>query len=283
LFLAVGIGLAIWFAQRAVAIFASLVLAINVAFLWPCIAGSVPAARTPTNGGSFAIVHANLGLQAEVPKGLVDLIEATDPDIVFLQEVTPNAADQLESSFPTFSVIQSCPRSDSRGVAALASRQPVRGFSVISSTIARLAANVTDRPHVTMQVAVQGTRCQIISFHCKRPSSSETIAIQQAEYVALAEWFQSNRKNAALAIGDFNSTPWSKPVRELIVNAHMPSIQSGLGIGPTWPAGRFQSLGIPIDLCIHNAGVATVSMTGAPVGSDHLPLYCRVYVDQQTR
>ena len=146
-----------------------------------------------------------------------------------------------------------------------------------STTVVRFAAAITDRPNVEVLLSWDGQPLRLLSFHCKRPSNSKDLAIQTAEYNALADWFQQRPEAPAVAVGDFNATPWSQRVRSFLSQASLPQMQTGFSLRPSWPSGSIGLMGIPIDLCVHNSFLQVVEgEVGPDIGSDHYPIYYQI-------
>ena len=255
------------------AVVIALFLALNLYFLVPCIRST----GLPHSGSSVTIIHANLGRQTKPPEALIAYVKERNPDFVCLQELTPALASELPAMFPAHEVLDSEPRIDSRGIALLARSKLPHGLRVHSTEIVRFAESVTDRPCAQVLLSWDGQPLRLLSFHCKRPSNSENLDIQAAEYQALADWFQRKPGTLAVALGDFNATPWSRRVRSFLNQAGLPQEQTGLSLRPSWPAGPIGLLGIPIDLCVHNSFVQVAEgEVGPDIGSDHYPIYCRI-------
>jgi endonuclease/exonuclease/phosphatase (EEP) superfamily protein YafD len=83
-----------------------------------------------------------------------------------------------------------------------------------------------------------------------------------------------------IVIGDLNATPWSYAFSRLLRDADLIDSTRGFGVQPTWrtrygPVGGMPAwpLQIPIDHCLHSAGLATIAREIGPAcGSNHFPL-----------
>jgi endonuclease/exonuclease/phosphatase (EEP) superfamily protein YafD len=74
-------------------------------------------------------------------------------------------------------------------------------------------------------------------------------------------------------MGDFNTTPWSVLMRQVLRESGLVNSQSGFGLQPTWPATLPNFLQIAIDHCLHSPSLITKHRTIGPnIGSDHLPI-----------
>ncbi len=73
--------------------------------------------------------------------------------------------------------------------------------------------------------------------------------------------------------GDFNSTPWSWPVRRLLSSTDLLNSQVGFGLQPSFSAETNLLLRVPIDHLFHSPALeVTDRQLGPPLGSDHFPL-----------
>ena len=78
-----------------------------------------------------------------------------------------------------------------------------------------------------------------------------------------------------LVLGDLNATMWSPAYRELIHRTGLRNARKGFGVLPTGRGAQkpMPLAGTPIDHCLVNEHVAVANCrTGAPLGSDHLPI-----------
>ena len=258
---------------RRLALVTALFLVLDLSLLFPCVRPTTIAHFD----ASVAVIHANLGRQTEPPMALIAYVEERGPDFICLQELTPELASELSAVFPGHVVLASEPRTDSRGVALLVKSRLPDTLRVRSTEIVRFVAAVTDRPTIETLLSMDDQPLRLLSFHSKRPSNAETLDIQTAEYRALADWFQRRPDVPAVAVGDFNATPWSRRVRGLLSQASLPHTQTGFSLRPSWPSGSIGLLGIPIDLCVHNSFLQVVEgEVGPNIGSDHYPIYFRL-------
>ena len=249
-------------------------LALNIYLLYPVLwLAPVSGSSTP----SLALLHANLGRQRTVPEALINYLKRTEVHLLHLQEVTPAFLESANTDLPGYRVLLAEPRPDTKGVAVFAAHDLPVGVRIQSSRIERLAGDVADRSSVALELAWDEQPLRLLSFHCIRPGAGNKLAIHRAEYDALVEWFRAVPNEPALAIGDFNATPWSQRVRTTLRATGLPRRQDALAVRPTWPSGPLLAVGLPIDLCVHNAHVrVSQSEVGPDIGSDHLPLYCLI-------
>lgn len=80
------------------------------------------------------------------------------------------------------------------------------------------------------------------------------------------------RTNPVVLLGDFNASPWSYPLQQLVKTTGLRFANLGLGVRPTW---FYQSvlLSAPIDhILVSPEWRVNAYEVGREVGSDHLPV-----------
>ncbi len=227
---------------------------------------AVPAVQ----GQILRVVHVNLSKAPKVPPEMYAKLSNTHAEIVFFQEATPsfiaNAAPDLE--ILGYRLLLDNARRDTMGSAAFIQH---KAFEVPPTAS---LVNTSSRKHyqrecITLRDA--GGAWELLSFHCIRPRNAHTLGEQRGELGKLADWFQ-RASGSAVAIGDFNTTPWSRIFSDFHRSALLPD-QTGWSLQATWPS--FASwLGVPIDLAVHSAAVRIVSKEVIPIEiSDHAALW----------
>lgn len=218
-------------------------------------------------------------LHLNADKGAADpwlYVNTQKPDIVFIQELTPDVV--LPPSGYRVQVAE--PQWNTRGIGMLVC--DACDLAVVSAEIITLPS-VPERPFVHAVVERGGQQFNLLSWHVIRPKFNEWIIhAYNNEYVALAEWVATQPAELPLLIiGDFNGTPWSPNFVELLDSAELHNSNTTPIPQPTWPGALAWPFGLPIDHAIHNSSAAIVSRTVGPhVGSDHRPLAVVVTADR---
>lgn len=188
------------------------------------------------------------------------LIAETDPDLVGVIELTPAWANGLESALRSYRKRRLAPQEGAYGV-GLYSRLPLT-----SGGIERFPTDGS--PTVIAAVAVGARPVQIVLTHVHTPFAGGT---RERQLDALAAELRE-LQGRVVVCGDFNSVPWSEPIRDLGDAADLRSIQGRFGLAGTWPTNA-RLLRVPIDNCLVSEGIAVADRRVGPnVGSDHLPL-----------
>jgi endonuclease/exonuclease/phosphatase (EEP) superfamily protein YafD len=90
---------------------------------------------------------------------------------------------------------------------------------------------------------------------------------------ALAAAARSQLGKRVVVCGDFNTPPWSGPLRDFAADARVRDLYGGRSwAGYSWPTWGY-ALRVPLDNCfVSNTVAVTGHHDGPSVGSDHRPL-----------
>lgn len=222
---------------------------------------------------------------------LLDLVAATQPDVLVVVEFTPQWSRALEPLNPLFPHQQQVPRSDNFGL-ALYSRIPLDNLRVDSfgsPGLPTIVADLTwgDRP------------LSLYAVHPPPPVSPQGFALRNG---MLAHWAETIPQNPqpVVMLGDWNLSPWSPYYGEFLAKTGLHNSSQGFGIQPTWPVAgvlpqKLQEqtgqgatpgfpprppwpwgqslLQIPIDHGLISPGLRSVNFWRGPaIGSDHYPI-----------
>ena len=265
-YLAVAVVLMIVFAVRRAQLYALAALiavAINASFLVPWYG----AAQAAPGGTALKFVYANLLSTNDDFDRLLTLIEAEQPDLIFLQEFSPQwqtATKPLHASYPV-SYVQ--PRDDNFGI-AMFSRVPLASASHVDSP-------PLGYPTLIATASVNGAELTLVSSHPMIPVGRDNFAARNEQLASLAE-LVSAIDGPIMLLGDLNATIWDRYYRQFEVDTGLRNARRGFGILPTWPT--FMPIGmIPIDHVLISEEISVVeARTGPRIGSDHLPLIVTV-------
>jgi endonuclease/exonuclease/phosphatase (EEP) superfamily protein YafD len=251
------IGLSIWRKNNRLLAAFVLLACLNYALVLPFYFGRPPAAAQKPARAMLINILASNGNTKQV----LEAIQAADPDLLVLEEVTPKWAETLrELDYPYR--LENI-RTDCFGIMLL-SRVPLSKTNTVlvgTAGVPTLIANV----HLP-----QG-EISLIGTHPLPPFNGEYSRQRNAQLAALPELVAS-REKPVLLIGDLNASPWSARFRQLLKDSGLKNSMQGFGFQPSWPAhSRF--LRIPIDHMLHSPGIRIHSrQIGPDVGSDHFPV-----------
>jgi len=179
------------------------------------------------------------------------------PHCIALGETDRSAAiDELQAVFP-YGLIDV-----GTGVSILSRLEPVEKQSVLIAQT---------RPILRLSLPTKNGPVAVLATHAQVPVHWE----HNATFQRLSELMP--RETAALLVGDFNTTPWSKLYRELVDRCELRDARQGFGARATWRSKRAALARLPIDHAFIKGEVELVSYEiGPDVGSDHLPVRVRL-------
>lgn len=255
---------------------------------WVCIAVSTIAflhfaPRSPANNisnpdSTLTLLHINLGRNAADHNSLVMLLNGSAnrlPDLVCLQEFTPEREIALRQELSGYRWLESVPREDSRGVAMLLRIDAVH-LEEIDTRVLQWLPGEQDRPTIECRLEWSGSETTILSLHTKRPVRAMNALIQQRELSAAADHvkIRTDVMKKVVVLGDFNSTSAGHVYRDFLKKAKLRPSSNRIATGGTFPASWPKFFQFDIDLCaVSSTIVVNAVEAGESFGSDHRPLW----------
>ena len=239
-------------------------LTLNILPLLPYLGSEQPAAGPV---GSITLASINLWSGNDDSDALLALLDAERPDVVVLQELTPewaSATAPLAADYP-YRVLRV--RRGNFGLALL-SRYPI-----VQQQIIELAGEAEPAIEATLQLGTQ--QLDVLGVHPVPPKSAELAQRRNRQLAAIGELATATPRPLAV-LGDFNATPWSPHFRRLLDKTQLRNAARGRGLDFTWPT-FMPLLGIPIDHCLVSDQVKVLRQWRGPsIGSDHYPLFTEI-------
>lgn len=221
-----------------------------------------PAQATPADT-SIKIVHANVLSSNGRYGALIEFIKTEQPDVVFLQEVSPEweaGTRELLSDWP-YAYVES--RQGNFGIAAY-SKRPFDSIQHVDSP-------PLGYPTIIAKLKVGQDHVNLISTHPTIPLGATLARARNLQIDSIAGIARS-LAGPTVVSGDFNSTIWDWRLSDFENASGLKNARRGFGVLPTWPA-RAPGLRIPIDHVFVSDDMQVVNLeTGPNIGSDHLPL-----------
>ena len=246
---------------RRPAYVAGLLLAVglNASLVVPWyVAGSVPLGDK-----QLKILSANILSSNTEHQRLFDLLDTEAPDIVLLQEVSPQwleALDPLRQIYP-YSYAEA--REGNFGI-ALFSRVPFTSVSHIDSP-------PLGYPTIIATMDVEGAALHLAGTHPMIPVREKFYSDRNEQLASIVQLF-AGRGGSQVLVGDLNTSMWDFNYRSLEEETGLRNARTGFGIVPTWPIFMPFAM-IPIDHVLVSDDIGVVEMRSGPrIGSDHLPL-----------
>lgn len=249
---------------------AGTVALVSVLALTPVLLPRALADGNPKAGGpTLRVLAANLLVGRADTADLMALVTALRPDVLTLQEFTPDAMRRLNEA----GVRKVLPYAVTRplegvGGSAVYARYPLKAGATI-----KYGGFGQARAWLTYP---GGARVEIVSVH---PCAPKRIGRQPCWQAGLEALPRAGKELRVLA-GDFNATLDHLPVRELLASGYRDAADvMGRGFVPTWPQeGSDQNLpGVPIDHVLADSRMAVRDFEVLRLGhTDHRPVFAEL-------
>lgn len=206
-------------------------------------------------GQSFRVAHFNV-LASNTSHDLsIRRAIHTDADLISFQEVNMRwinvLIDKLESDYPYYAFVDG----EVHGVAVF-SRFPIEDIRQYYWT---------GEPTLTGNVLLDDKKIHFVTTHTLSPRSPERTRNRNQHLQKITDYLRQI-EGPVLAIGDFNTVPWSRPIIQL--KEHTDLKDSRKSLAPTFPADY--QLGIPIDYILHSEEISCLRFDAIDSGgSDH--------------
>lgn len=239
------------------ALAASLVL--NASLVLPWYVG-----EDETSGGvELKLLHANVLSSNTEYDRLISLLDTEAPDLVMLQEVSPDwlvALDELRADYP-YSYAEA--REGNFGI-ALFSRVPLKSVSHFDSP-------PFGYPTIVASLDIDGQVLHFIGTHPMIPVSGDFYDARNEQLAGVARLL-GKQAEPKILVGDLNLSQWDVNYIHLEQQGGVRNARKGFGILPTWPVFMPFAM-IPIDHVLVSETISVTGFYSGPrIGSDHLPL-----------
>ena len=223
-----------------------------------------PSPEVSSQRTSLRLFQANLLTENKNYQALIEAVKEAQPDVVVLQELTPEWEVQTQVLREQYRFVELAPRPGGSGMGIL-SRYPLEETKV-------LKLDASTHLALFVRVNVDGTPVSILGLHPPTPVTRTKFDNRNQQFQAAAEML-SAIKGAKVLIGDLNTSPWSPYFKELAQRSGMRDARLGFGLETSWPTPLPGFLRIPIDHCLVSDGVQVEdARIGRSIGSDHRPL-----------
>jgi endonuclease/exonuclease/phosphatase (EEP) superfamily protein YafD len=244
--------------RRRLAAVAAALAAVNLAVLGVSLIPTATAAPGPA-AGSLRLLVANVEVGNTDFAAVERLVSRARPDVFGVTELTQPMADHLARALPAYRARIVRTRHDAYGIGVY-SRRPL-----LDARVMRLPAD--GPPTIVARVLVAGRPLTLVVTHVHTPFAG-SIHVRQLHALA-----RTSLGRRVAVCGDFNSPPWSGPLREFASDARLRDLYGGRAwSGYSWPTWS-SLLRVPLDNCFVGAGVVVRAHRDGPGdGSDHRPL-----------
>lgn len=197
------------------------------------------------------------------PKELETIIQAANPDILLIMEMTEDLHKALAGTLQNYRYVLASNVRDGFKI-CLFSKHPLSDEKVSYH-------GPDDTPLLHASTQINGKTFRLFSAHPK-PALNAQWYKDRHTYFQEIEQIISNENTPVIVMGDFNSVPWEGHFSRFLENTNLKSTVEGCGYKVTWPV-FFPILGIPMDHILISKGVEYFDLSVGPyVGSDHYPI-----------
>jgi endonuclease/exonuclease/phosphatase (EEP) superfamily protein YafD len=264
---------------------AVLLILLAATLSWPVVASRAQPA-TVANPARLTIMSANLWHSAKGHDRTVDVLMASNADIIGLLELTPDWRVPLEPLFAKYPHRVDCLEVGRRCQVMLLSKLPIE--KTYSGRIW----------HATPAVAGgdlrwNGRTITVLATHLYRPLSDidesehgeddpayraylggRLPRTRQAGQAGMFAMYLNGLPNDLVVMGDFNGAPWSSIQRAFRDRTGL-SNQAGWDF--TWPSRLYWPLRLPLDHVLARGHLVVTRFAAGPeTDSDHLPVIAEV-------
>ena len=233
---------------------------LNATFVLPWYVGRD---QPEANGVTFKLLHANVYRDNGETASLLAQIDAEDPDLIILQELSSiwlTTLQGLSEEYP-YSVAEA--QEGAFGI-GLFSKFPLDDARIVR-------APPLDLPEIRAVVRLGEQRLNLVSAHPMPPVSRAGTAARNAQLAELGDKLALTSRPTVF-IGDLNISMWAPTYRSFESASGLRNCRKGFGIVSTFPV-FFPPAGIPIDHCLVSEGISVLEFrAGSKIGSDHLPI-----------
>lgn len=223
----------------------------------------LPVANAVAGTEQLKLFHANVYSGNRNYTQLIKAVDAEDPDIVLIQEVTQEWVAGTQALLKDYPYAYLEPRDGSFGIAVY-SRIPFDSVSHIDSP-------PLDHPTIVARITRGGKPLTIISSHPTVPLGRFRFEARNEQLESLLQ-LVTDASGPVVLTGDFNVSVWAHRYRWLVASTGLRDARRGFGLLPTWPT-MFPVAMIPIDHVLVSDDIEVLNLkTGHRLGSDHLPL-----------
>ena len=241
--------------------------------------GSAHAAVAPAS--SLRVIALNINAENPHADLVLQAIEAENPDLLLLLEITPGWWESTPAEFRQRYAFRATEIIDSPFGIALLSRRPFVNHDIPHF-------GIYGRPAVSAQLCLESlpdpstaAPClHVVAMHPDPPITPNLARSRDGRFTEVGEYLRGVEEQRRLVIGDMNATPWSPVLRRFMAQNGLQDSALGFGLHPTW-FSRWLPFGIQIDQILRSDGITVLDRrVGPDVGSDHFSVTADIALTQ---
>ncbi len=224
----------------------------------------VPYVRDVPSERQIKLIAANVLRDNTQTQALMDIVEAQDPDVLFLMETDQRWTDALAPLLARYPTVLTYPLDNFYGL-IFATR-----LTAPSAEVIFLSEDNT--PSIAARLlGPDGTPFEFLGLHPRPPVPGNDTVLRDYQIKRAAD-MATQTPPPTICMGDFNDVAWSWTTRRFKRRGGFLEPRVGRGMFPTWHA-QYPILGVPIDqlYMTNDVGLVDFGLLGN-FGSDHLPI-----------
>jgi endonuclease/exonuclease/phosphatase (EEP) superfamily protein YafD len=210
-------------------------------------------------GETFTMVLFNVNSSSGRPEAVRTYLEEEAFDLVILQEYSRRW--EQEMSHLSYAHRLEAVREDNFGMAVF-SRFPFTASDVVYLTEEPI-------PSLRVELEVNGHVLHLLASHPLPPVNADYTAARDEQLRVLSD--SRTEKGPMILAGDFNTTPWSAEVQQILEKTDLKNSANGFGYQPTWPS-MLPPLWTILDHVFYDGLHLKDRSIGPALGSDHYPI-----------
>ncbi len=203
----------------------------------------------------------------DYPK-IIDYLRNSKLDVVFLSEIEPPLIKSLQDLSDLYPYVYDESLEGTHGLGFI-SKYPLSQDTVM----------LDERNHRFLKAGLnwQGQEIVIYAAHPHPPLAARWLQSRNDELAVIRDYIQKESK-PHIFLGDFNASPWSKPLEQLFRQTTLSHAAKGFGIYPTWRY-KTRMLSAPLDHILVSPEWQVVTYRlEQDIGSDHVPVVAEVFL-----
>lgn len=241
-------------------------LCLNAAAIYPLYFGTQPRASSD----NFRLLTMNVSVTNRDFERISDCIKAAAPDVICVQELSPEMNEYLAKSLTKYPYRLVDPRKDPFGI-GIYSRFYINSQVLIPSDNIVGAGGKQTINAVKIGITFGDQTVDVISAHPPPPLTQEVSNWRNRLLEFIAD-VAVKSENPLIIAGDFNCTSYSPVFSKILKRGKLQDSEIGFGIQPTWP-NNMLPLTIPIDHVLYKGPIRIVDRRlGPSINSDHTPV-----------
>jgi endonuclease/exonuclease/phosphatase (EEP) superfamily protein YafD len=228
----------------------------------------------PKDSKAISIISVNVYQFHERYEDLIKLVREVKPDILLTMESNQaweDAMTEIEEDYPNFKKV------------ALENTYGIHFYTKLPAKSIKAHYFVAENlPSIEASLLTDdGMPFTFFGVHPPPPSPTEEDNSKErdAELLSLGKKILET-KGSVIVVGDFNNVAWAKSSILFRNTSKLIDPRIGRGFIATYHA-RYRLLRFPIDLFFHSTDIFIEDFkTLRTIGSDHLPLFCKFFINQ---